>query len=228
MRPANGVILAVLLASLPSLGQQSSAPLSPPPLPPAENEPSSGTDESAAAEPASPRVRDHLRPSVSSSSFAARAGGELLGGALGEVAIGALVSYVGYALVPNTGGLVPRYAASSVGFVLGAMLGAGIGTSLGGSLAGGRGNFLAAIGGSAVGTLGLAFFGTLASGSAPLSALALVLPVLGAAAAYELSQPPQPRQEPVSALTSAPLVRWFATAGMLPDGRLSYGIAGVF
>lgn len=235
MRPANGVILAALLASLPALGQQSSAPLSPPPLPPSENEPSSGTDEatsgaprSGTADSASPRVRDRLRPSVSSSSFAARAGGELLGGALGEAALGALGSYVGYALVPNTGGLVPKYAGASLGFVVGALLGAGAGTSIGGTMAGGRANFLAALGGSAVGTLGLVFLRTLGGGSVPLSAIALLMPVLGAAAAYELSQPPQPRQESVSARTSTPPVRWFAMAGMLPDGRLSYGISGIF
>ncbi|WP_240359136.1 GlsB/YeaQ/YmgE family stress response membrane protein [Pyxidicoccus trucidator] len=217
-------------------GQAPASELTPPPLVPI---PPPGTaDAKPAPEGAESGGEDAPTPSVSEQALPGRAAVppkdpvprvamEVVGGTAGGLIAGTVGLAAGYVLALPTVGCDECRVVALVGGFTGVLMGIPAGTWLGGRLMGGKGQFLATAGGSLVGWGGALLGSLLLSDAADSDALALallVMPIAGATAGYELSNP---SERPPAVPRASERVRVLPVAGMTERGpRL--GLMGRF
>ncbi|WP_343073392.1 GlsB/YeaQ/YmgE family stress response membrane protein [Pyxidicoccus fallax] len=211
--------------------------LTPPPLvpatpPDAPDKPSGDGDSREPSDQGAPStsVDERARPSRAAARAAdpvPRVAMEMVGGITGGIAAGTLGLLAGYLISAPTVGCDECAIVSLVGGSAGVLVGIPVGTWAGGHVMGGRGTFLSAVGGSAVGWGG-ALLGSLVIGASSeddtLALVLLLLPIAGATAGYELSHADTPRAPPPRAASQ---VQVLPVAGMTERGpRL--GLMGRF
>jgi hypothetical protein len=215
-------------------GRTPAPELTPPPLisAPAPDRTSPPADEPPRGEDApSPAVSEQALPgraAMPPKNPVPRVAVELVGGATGGLLAGTVGLATGYVLALPTVGCDDCHVVAFVGGFTGVLLGIPAGTWVGGRLMGGKGQFLATAGGSLVGWGGL-LLGSLLLGDAGdndvLSLGLLLMPMVGATAGYELSNPSE--LGTATAPRAAERVQVLPVAGMTEQGpRL--GLMGRF
>ncbi|QSQ13336.1 GlsB/YeaQ/YmgE family stress response membrane protein [Myxococcus landrumensis] len=216
---------------------QSPAPeLTPPPLVPAPQDIPYATPrnlEEAAPPPSTDmaeQTRPGLKPAVTTEDPVPRVAVEFIGGTTGGIAGGALGLLVGYLIGAPTVGCDECQVVSLVGGLTGLLIGVPAGTWVGGRLMDGKGTFLATAGGSLVGwggaLLGSAILG-LDEDDQAVSALLLLLPIIGATTGYEMSHQANRPVTPPPPSRADTGVRLMPVAGMTEHGA-RLGLMGRF
>ncbi|AGC47840.1 hypothetical protein MYSTI_06567 [Myxococcus stipitatus DSM 14675] len=216
---------------------QSPAPeLTPPPLVPAPQDapyaaPRSLEESAASAGTGTEgQGRPGLNPAVTAEDPVPRVAVEFIGGTTGGIAGGAVGLLVGYLIGAPTVGCDECQVVSLVGGLTGVLIGVPAGTWVGGRLMDGKGTFLATAGGSLVGwggaLLGSAILG-LDEDDQAVSALLLLLPIIGATTGYELSHQANRPVTPPPPSRADTGVRLMPVAGMGEHGA-RLGLMGRF